>query len=103
ICQSVAQWECLQCYEDVDITPGQLKQYCNTCNTQVHTHKKRQTHRPVEVRVPRGCWEGPVHGARQLMDLFAVTCIETSHYVSFVKHGPQPTDWLFFDSMADRE
>ncbi|RXN36166.1 ubiquitin carboxyl-terminal hydrolase CYLD-like protein [Labeo rohita] len=85
ICQSVAQWECLQCYEDV------------------HTHKKRQTHRPVEVRVPRGCWEGPVHGARQLMDLFAVTCIETSHYVSFVKHGPQPTDWLFFDSMADRE
>uniref|UniRef100_A0A671LAC0 ubiquitinyl hydrolase 1 n=2 Tax=Sinocyclocheilus anshuiensis TaxID=1608454 RepID=A0A671LAC0_9TELE len=103
ICQSVAQWECLQCYEDVDITPGQLKQYCNTCNTQVHTHKKRQTHRPVEVRGPLGCWEGPVHGARQLMDLFAVTCIETSHYVSFVKHGPQPTDWLFFDSMADRE
>lgn len=103
ICQSVAQWECLQCYEDVDITPGQLKQYCNTCNTQVHTHKKRQTHRPVEVRGPRGCWEGPVHGARQLMDLFAVTCIETSHYVSFVKHGPGATDWLFFDSMADRE
>lgn len=103
ICQSVAQWECLQCYEDVDITPGQLKQYCNTCNTQVHAHKKRQTHRPVEVWGPRGCWEGPVHGARQLMDLFAVTCIETSHYVSFVKHGPGATDWLFFDSMADRE
>ncbi|XP_043100750.1 ubiquitin carboxyl-terminal hydrolase CYLD isoform X2 [Puntigrus tetrazona] len=103
ICQSVAQWECLQCYEDVDITPGQLKQYCNTCNTQVHTHKKRQTHRPLEVRGPRGGWEGPVHGARQLMDLFAVTCIETSHYVSFVKHGPGATDWLFFDSMADRE
>lgn len=38
ICQSLAQWECLQCYEDDDITPGQLKQYCNTCNTQVNTH-----------------------------------------------------------------
>ncbi|XP_077083549.1 ubiquitin carboxyl-terminal hydrolase CYLD isoform X1 [Siphateles boraxobius] len=104
ICQLVAQWECLQCYEDVDITPGQLKQYCSTCNTQVHTHKKRQTHRPAQIRVPQGSWEeGPVHGTRQLMDLCAVTCIETSHYVSFVKHGPEPTDWLFFDSMADRE
>ncbi|XP_051565507.1 ubiquitin carboxyl-terminal hydrolase CYLD-like [Myxocyprinus asiaticus] len=103
ICQSLAQWECVQCYEDDDITPGQLNQYCNTCNTQVHTHKKRQTHKPAHIRVPLDCWEGPVHGSRQLMDLFAVTCIETSHYVSFVKHGPHHTDWLFFDSMADRE
>lgn len=53
--------------------------------------------------MPKGKWEGPVHGARQQLTLFAVTCIETSHYVSFVKHGPHPTDWLFFDSMADRE
>lgn len=53
--------------------------------------------------MPKGTWEGPVHGARQQLTLFAVTCIETSHYVSFVKHGPLLTDWLFFDSMADRE
>lgn len=53
--------------------------------------------------MPKGTWEGPVHGARQQLTLFAVTCIETSHYVSFVKNGPLPTDWLFFDSMADRE
>lgn len=103
ICQSVAQWECLQCYDDVDITPGQMKQYCNTCNTQVHTHKRRQTHTPSAVRGPQGSWEGPVPGVRQIMHLFAVTCIETSHYVSFVKHGPEHSDWLFFDSMADRE
>uniref|UniRef100_A0AAR2KIU1 ubiquitinyl hydrolase 1 n=1 Tax=Pygocentrus nattereri TaxID=42514 RepID=A0AAR2KIU1_PYGNA len=103
ICQSVAEWECLQCYEDLDITPGQLKQYCKTCNAQVHAHKKRQTHKPLKVRIPKGTWEGPVHGTRQQLSLFAVTCIETSHYVSFVKHGPLLTDWLFFDSMADRE
>ncbi|XP_066517926.1 ubiquitin carboxyl-terminal hydrolase CYLD [Hoplias malabaricus] len=103
ICQSVAEWECLQCYEDRDITPGQLKQFCNTCNSQVHAHKKRQTHKPLKVRVPKSTWEGPVHGTRQQLSLFAVTCIETSHYVSFVKHGPLLTDWLFFDSMADRE
>lgn len=35
ICQAVAEWECFQCYEDLDITPGHLKQYCPTCNTQV--------------------------------------------------------------------
>ncbi|XP_022623916.1 ubiquitin carboxyl-terminal hydrolase CYLD-like [Seriola dumerili] len=103
ICQAVAEWECLQCYEDLDIMPGRLKQYCPTCNTQVHSHRKRTSHSPVKVRIPKGPWTGPLHCTRQRMSLFAVTCIETSHYVSFIKHGPLPTDWLFFDSMADRE
>jgi hypothetical protein len=39
---------------------------------------------------------------RHMMKLFAVLCIHTSHYVSFVKYGPGPRSWLFFDSMADR-
>lgn len=103
ICQSVAEWECLQCYDDPDITPGHLKQYCQTCNTQVHSHRKRSSHSPVQIGVPTESWTAPLHCARQRMSLFAVTCIETSHYVSFVKHGPLATDWLFFDSMADRE
>ncbi|KAL0970045.1 hypothetical protein UPYG_G00236410 [Umbra pygmaea] len=103
ICQTVAEWECLQCYEDLDITPGHLKQYCHTCNTQVHTHRNRHSHSPLKVSVAGGPWTGPLHGTRQRLTLFAVTCIETSHYVSFVKHGPHPDDWLFFDSMADRE
>uniref|UniRef100_A0A3B5LEA7 ubiquitinyl hydrolase 1 n=1 Tax=Xiphophorus couchianus TaxID=32473 RepID=A0A3B5LEA7_9TELE len=103
ICQAVAEWECVQCYEDLDITPGHLKQYCQTCNTQVHSHRNRASHNPVKIAVPQGTWSGPLHHTRQRMSLFAVTCIETSHYVSFVKHGPQASDWLFFDSMADRE
>lgn len=38
------------------------------------------------------------------MDLFAVLCIETSHYVCFVKCGKGPdAPWCFFDSMADRK
>ncbi|TKS93164.1 Ubiquitin carboxyl-terminal hydrolase CYLD [Collichthys lucidus] len=102
ICQAVAEWECLQCYDDADITPGHLKQYCDTCNTQVHSHRKRLSHGPVKVVVPEGPWTGSLHCTRQRMSLFAVTCIETSHYVSFVKYGPLATDWLFFDSMADR-
>lgn len=56
----------------------------------------------MKVVVPEGPWTGPLHCTRQRMSLFAVTCIETSHYVSFVKYGPLATDWLFFDSMADR-
>ncbi|XP_037335756.2 ubiquitin carboxyl-terminal hydrolase CYLD isoform X1 [Pungitius pungitius] len=103
ICQAVAEFECLQCYEDPDITPGHLKQYCQTCNTQVHSHRKRESHVPASVSVPGGPWSDGQLCARQRMSLFAVTCIETSHYVSFVKHGPDAADWLFFDSMADRE
>lgn len=57
----------------------------------------------MKVCIPDGPWTGPLHCTRQRMSLFAVTCIETSHYVSFVKYGSLVTDWLFFDSMADRE
>ena len=40
---------------------------------------------------------------RQTMELFAVVCIETSHYVAFVKSAEtDDAPWLFFDSMADR-
>jgi len=38
------------------------------------------------------------------MELFAVVCIETSHYVTFAKCGSGPdAPWCFFDSMADRK
>ena len=39
------------------------------------------------------------------MELFAVICIETSHYVTFAK-CQQPdgeVKWCFFDSMSDRK
>jgi ubiquitin thioesterase CYLD len=41
---------------------------------------------------------------RICMDLIAILCIETSHYVCFVKCGSGPdAPWCFFDSMADRK
>ncbi|XP_057710566.1 ubiquitin carboxyl-terminal hydrolase CYLD [Corythoichthys intestinalis] len=103
ICQALACWECADCYEDQDITPGRLKQYCSICNGQVHSHRKRTKHSPREIATPEKTWDVPLNYTREIMPLFAVTCIETSHYVSFVKHGPEASDWLFFDSMADRE
>lgn len=45
----------------------------------------------------------PIPIPREKMELFAVVCIQTSHYVSFVKTGKgRDAKWIFFDSMADR-
>ncbi|XP_051271874.1 ubiquitin carboxyl-terminal hydrolase CYLD isoform X1 [Dicentrarchus labrax] len=101
ICGHLAEHECLQCLPDRKLQPGRIKQYCTTCNTQVHAHQSRRGHSPKALAVPADVTsDTPV--PRHMMQLFAVLCIQTSHYVSFVKYGPDPHSWLFFDSMADR-
>lgn len=101
ICGVVAEYECAQCLLDPMLSPGAIKQYCDTCNSQVHSHKGRKDHQfrkfPSPINV---CVKAPF--PRHKMELFAVLCIETSHYVSFVKYGASKNSWLFFDSMADR-
>ncbi|XP_041096108.1 ubiquitin carboxyl-terminal hydrolase CYLD [Polyodon spathula] len=101
ICGALAELECYQCLRDPRLTPGMIKQYCQLCDKQVHSHRQRQDHQPREISLP---WDFPASTPvpRQKMELFAVLCIETSHYVSFVKYGPGRNSWLFFDSMADR-
>ncbi|XP_068174504.1 ubiquitin carboxyl-terminal hydrolase CYLD isoform X3 [Antennarius striatus] len=106
ICGGLALYECRDCYEDGDITAGKIKQFCEKCNTQVHLHPRRKTHRHVKLSVPKELQEGTGRQGsypRQRMELFAVLCIETSHYVAFVKYGSADSAWLFFDSMADRD
>uniref|UniRef100_G1NK30 ubiquitinyl hydrolase 1 n=1 Tax=Meleagris gallopavo TaxID=9103 RepID=G1NK30_MELGA len=106
VCSDVATWECSKCFKDKIFSPTGLKQFCSTCSKQVHSHYRRKTHKPTRLHVPeefrrrssRGSQEVP----REKMELFAVLCIETSHYVSFVKYGPENEHWMFFDSMADR-
>ncbi|XP_074864982.1 ubiquitin carboxyl-terminal hydrolase CYLD isoform X3 [Carettochelys insculpta] len=106
ICGGLAMYECRECYEDTDISAGKIKQFCKTCNTQVHLHPKRQCHKFNPVSLPKDLpdWDWR-HGCIpcQKMELFAVLCIETSHYVAFVKYGKDDSAWLFFDSMADRD
>ncbi len=68
---------------------------------QVHFHPSRKEHTPLRLTVPDHLPED-VDVQRNQMQLFAVLCIDTSHYVSFVKYGPNPRSWIFFDSMADR-
>ncbi|KAK2862522.1 hypothetical protein Q5P01_002055 [Channa striata] len=101
VCGHLAEYECLHCLPDRKLQPGKIKQYCTTCNTQVHSHPSRHGHSPKALEVPADVASNtPV--SRHVMQLFAVLCIQTSHYVSFVKYGPEPQSWLFFDSMADR-
>ncbi|KAM9409321.1 ubiquitin carboxyl-terminal hydrolase CYLD [Pholidichthys leucotaenia] len=101
ICGHLAQCECLQCLPDPKLQTGRIKQYCTTCNTQVHTHPSRQGHSPRDIMAPAEM-DAIAPVPRHTMQLFAVLCIQTSHYVSFVKYGSDPHSWLFFDSMADR-
>ncbi|XP_077430012.1 ubiquitin carboxyl-terminal hydrolase CYLD isoform X2 [Vanacampus margaritifer] len=101
ICGQLAGHECLQCLPDHKMHPGRIKQYCTTCNTQVHRHSERRGHSPKSFSVPAEVATA-FPTPRHTMQLFAVLCIHTSHYVSFVKSGSDPHSWLFFDSMADR-
>ncbi|XP_007903402.1 ubiquitin carboxyl-terminal hydrolase CYLD [Callorhinchus milii] len=101
ICGGLAEYECDQCLLDPIFKQGLIKQYCNICNMQVHSHIKRKEHQIRKFPSPNNFSVKPPF-PRHKMELFAVLCIETSHYVSFVKYGPGKRSWVFFDSMADR-
>lgn len=105
ICGVLAEWECPSCYGDHD-TGLASTAFCQTCLQRTHQHKRRQTHKQERLARPPG-WakqqpQQPI--PRIYMELVAVVCIETSHYVSFVRCGDSPrAPWCFFDSMADRK
>ena len=89
---------------------------------QSHSRNKRSGHQPVRLPENPDYKQSAMasaashHGDQQVagvvdleplrerMELFAVICIETSHYVAFVKSGSdRQSPWVFFDSMADRK
>ncbi|XP_067323339.1 ubiquitin carboxyl-terminal hydrolase CYLD-like [Anolis sagrei] len=106
VCGDVATQECSACFKDKKFADMGLKQYCDSCCSQVHSHYQRKGHPTTKLRIPQEFFrDGPCGGVqvpREKLELFAVLCIETSHYVSFVKYGPEKESWMFFDSMADR-
>ncbi|XP_058494803.1 ubiquitin carboxyl-terminal hydrolase CYLD [Solea solea] len=105
ICGNMAAEQCNDCFKDPVFSCTGFKVFCRMCSTQVHSHQQRRSHRPAALVVPKEYvgHHSPHTLTRDKLELFAVLCIETSHYVSFIKYGPSPEDWLFFDSMADRE
>ena len=79
---------------------------------QTHQHRMRRGHSWDKIRVTEAYlnhinkYGGTKHVdiLPEKLELFAVLCIETSHYVAFVKCGSgSKTPWVFFDSMADRQ
>lgn len=103
VCSELATQECEDCFKDKLFSKTGLKQFCDICWHQVHSQASGRRHVSLALRCPTGYEGGRWAGVpRERMQLFAVLCIETSHYVSFVKYGPQNSDWMFFDSMSDR-
>ena len=100
----IARFECRDCQKVVFADNLRITSYCAGCNSKVHSHRDRTGHRPRPVVPPRQFYSSKQIPDKQKMELFAVVCIETSHYVAFVKCG-DGTDarWCFFDSMADRK
>ncbi|CAD7085791.1 unnamed protein product [Hermetia illucens] len=107
VCGKLAEYECRDCFGSLQCAAGlESTAFCKNCLDTVHGHSKRSSHTPRKLSVPYDFKIMPdyVPVPRIFMELFAVVCIETSHYVAFVKAGcGQDAPWCFFDSMADRK
>lgn len=120
ICGELAHLECKKCFSSFG--EGLVSTaFCFTCSNKVHSISGlRSDHKITKLNIPsefieftkkrylasgqskKSKFSMPIE--RVYMDLFAILCIETSHYVCFVKCGTgSDAPWCFFDSMADRK
>ncbi|XP_075428010.1 ubiquitin carboxyl-terminal hydrolase CYLD-like isoform X2 [Ascaphus truei] len=97
ICGGPADYECPHCLADPLTTDGNIRQFCQVCERQVHSHEQTKDHSPRKMETQCAGSLPP-----QRLKLLAVLCIKTSHFISFVKYGPGKHSWVFFDSMAGR-
>ena len=68
----------------------------------VHQHSARVGHKVNKLSTQKENGYSVNKNITKL-ELFAVVCIKTSHYVAFTKLGDSANEkWMFFDSMADR-
>lgn len=105
VCGELAEYECKECFGKFGDGLESIA-FCAPCLDKSHSHKKRSKHKAAKLVIPNefAMLKNHTNIPRVVMELFAVLCIETSHYVSFVKCGPNPdSPWCFFDSMADRK
>ncbi|XP_071448470.1 ubiquitin carboxyl-terminal hydrolase CYLD isoform X1 [Hetaerina americana] len=105
VCGKLASHECRECFGQCGSGLESIA-FCSPCLETAHGHERRRTHHPIPLSVPPefAILQDHCPIPRLYMELFAVVCIETSHYVAFVRQGSGPdAPWCFFDSMADRE
>ncbi|KAH8257699.1 hypothetical protein KR038_006975 [Drosophila bunnanda] len=107
LCGKLAEFECRDCFGSWQAGSGlEFTAFCPKCLKTFHSHAKRSNHASKKISIPKDFRIMADHMVvpRIYMELFAVVCIETSHYVAFVKSGSGPdAPWCFFDSMADRK
>lgn len=77
-------------------TDARIQCFCQSCLDRKHQQLGGGTHLSHRLR--------NVKPQQHKMSLFAVLCIEKSHYVAFVKCQDRRKGgrWLFFDSMSDQ-
>lgn len=106
LCGKLAFFECKECF--ISSYDGmKCISFCSPCVRSVHNHADKCKHDIKKLSVPMefsSMYDSNNNSVPKLcMELFAVVCIETSHYVTFAKCGPDTdSPWCFFDSMADR-
>lgn len=111
MCNDLALFECKDCFGTINCVDAfESTAFCSKCLERTHSVAAagRQDHNTRPLSVPEDFRRMSSNNCIQVphlfMELFAVVCIETSHYVSFVKAGSgQDAPWCFFDSMADRK
>lgn len=106
VCGRLAKYECRDCFDDCSNAGLESTAFCLECLKIAHRHEKRKNHQAMELAVSPdfSILQDACKAPRLFMELFAVICIETSHYVAFVKCGVgHEAPWCFFDSMADRQ
>ncbi|XP_013168322.1 PREDICTED: ubiquitin carboxyl-terminal hydrolase CYLD isoform X3 [Papilio xuthus] len=101
LCGALATWQCGPCQRNCEMDGSTL---CDRCLRLSHPTTPRHKASPLKICEDMLDTPEPFDGPRVFMELFAVLCIETSHYVAFVKTGVgHDAPWCFFDSMADRK
>ncbi len=103
-CHSCGEESTIQCESCGPLSQQQFTHYCQRCSDLFHSnpsYKDRANHRLTSA-VATTPADDP--GLAQL-DLLSVICIETSQHVCFTRdpRGDNKGNWIFFDSMADRQ
>ena len=100
LCEREAIISCRECCQAFGCS-SPFVYFCRQCSDLVHQHSARRAHKTCKIAKPNKTQN--VNTGMKTLELFAVVCIKTSHYVTFAKCGESPNDrWVFFDSMADR-
>ncbi|XP_048353935.1 ubiquitin carboxyl-terminal hydrolase CYLD-like [Sphaerodactylus townsendi] len=94
-CSGQAPYECSWCHLDSFLNPSHLRPLRGIAK-KVPPHQPRQKYSCIGQELNSSSTKS------QILELFAVLCIESNHYVAFVRYGASRQSWLFFDSMAGR-